>query len=256
MRKIKSDPNLSSLHGMKKIQYIWDYYKFPLLLICIVLYAAGYILYQHSVDREPVLYAALVNVTAGEDLTRQLGEGFLEYMGMDASEQELTLYSGLYLTDDELNENHQYAYASRMKILASIEGKYLDIVLMNREAFDAFSQNGYLCNLEEMLCRENPALYERLKDNLKDGIYIIEDNSAEILFDDSIPYHAVTEKYPMGLDLSQTGRIARAGFPETVYLGVIANSPRTDRAISYLEYLLSEDTDRLPGIQKQISHKR
>lgn len=253
--KIKADKYLYALHGRKKLQYIWNYYKFPLVLICIALYMTGYALYRYSVHRVTVLYTALVNVIAGDELTRQLGEGFIEYMEMDTSRQEITLYTGLYLTDDELNAYHEYAYASRMKILASIEGKLLDVVLMNREAFDAFSQNGYLCNLEELLSRENPALYERLQDSLEKGICILTDNSAEVLFDDSIPYHAVTEEYPMGLDISRLGIVADAGFEETVYLGILANSPRTDAAISYLEYLLSENRDPLPGIQTQFSRR-
>ena len=34
------DENLRTLHGRKKVQYIWDYYKLPLAVLCIVLYAA------------------------------------------------------------------------------------------------------------------------------------------------------------------------------------------------------------------------
>ena len=33
---------LKSLHGLKKIQYIWDYYKLPILVACVILYILGY----------------------------------------------------------------------------------------------------------------------------------------------------------------------------------------------------------------------
>ncbi|MCM1189760.1 MAG: hypothetical protein NC541_10760 [bacterium] len=237
MKKILRDENLTALHGRKRLQYIWNYYKFPLAVLCIVLYIAGYAAYRSITHKDTVLYTALVNVVAGADLTERLGENFVDYLDLDSAKYELTLYTGLYLTDDELNEYHEYTYASRMKILASIEGEILDVVLMNREAFDAFSQNGYLCDLGDLLSRESPALYERLAADLVNGIEILEDNSSDLIFDESTPYQAVTAEYPMGLDLSRSALIREAGFEDTVYLGIIANSPRLDAALAYLEYL-------------------
>ena len=76
-----------------------------------------------------------------------------------------------------------------------------------------------------------------MKPFIVENIFIEEDNSFELMFDPSIPYSAVTEHYPMGLDLSQTGFIAQAGFEESVYLGIIDNSPRKDTALAYLQYL-------------------
>ena len=141
------DENLKTLKGRAKIQYIWDYYKFPLTILGILLYITAYILYGHISAKNSVLYVALVNVNAGEILTEGLSRDFLNYMNLDSSKNKIELYSGLYLTDDELNENIQYAYASRIKILAMIDGELLDVVLMNQEAFDAFSQNGYLYDM-------------------------------------------------------------------------------------------------------------
>lgn len=253
--KIPRDENLGSLRGFKKIQYIWDYYKFPIIILCIFLYFAAYALYRHITQKDTVLYTGLVNVIAGEDLTERLTAGFLECQGLDPARNELTLYINLYLTDDELNAYHEYTYASRMKILASIEGRMLDVVLLNREAFEAFSQNGYLCNLAELLSQNDPALYESVRDSLVDGIVILEDNSADLIFNDSVPYQAKTEEYPMALELSRRGTIGEAGFEDAVYVGIIANSPRTDTAIEYLSYLLSDCTDHPHDTQIHTSRK-
>ena len=72
---------------------------------------------------------------AGDTLTGQLSEDFLSYMDIDTSQNRFVLYSGWFLTDDSSSEYYQYAYASRMKVLASIDAQQLDVVLMNREAF-------------------------------------------------------------------------------------------------------------------------
>ena len=234
------DENLHSLHGGKKLQYIWDYYKLPLTLLCIVLYIIGYVIYGRLTHKDTILYTALVNVSAGEDLTRGLGRDFLDYLKLDPSENKPELYTGLYLTDDERNEYHQYTYASRMKIQAAIDGERMDVVLMNREAFDAFSQSGYLYDLEELLRSENPGLYELLSSDLVGNIVILEDNSMDMLFDPSLAYSAETKEAFYGIDLSRTSLIGQAGFGEPVYLGIVANSPRVDTALKYLQYLFAE----------------
>ena len=231
---------LQSLHGLKKAQYIWDYYKLPLVVLCIILYVIVYSLYGHFTHKETVLYTALVNVSVNDSLAGQLSTGFLDYLGKDPSKNSVQLYTGLYLTDDETNSYHEYTYASRMKILASIDSEQLDVVLMNREAFDAFSQNGYLCNLEELLSDQDAALYNRLKPYLAVNTIILEDNSIDLQFDPSLTYEAVTEEHPVGLDLSVAGLIHQAGFNDTVYLGIIQNSTRKDAAVNYVKYLFSE----------------
>ena len=124
---------------------------------------------------------------------------------------------------------------------------------MDQEAFDAFSQNGYLCNIDELLAAEAPTLYGDIEPFIVENTFIAEDNSFELQFDSSIPYSAVTEEYPMGLDISQTDFIKQAGFPETVYLGIIANSPRKDTALAYLLYLFTGEYPLFYDIADNIS---
>lgn len=148
---------ISNLPGTKaKIRYIWDYYKLPIIFVCIVIYIIGYILYGHFTEKNQILSAAFVNFVPGEKLSEQLGNGFLDAQKINDSRNEVRLYKSLYITDNENNPNHEYTYASRMKILGAIDSESLDVVFMNKEAFDAFSQNGYLCDLEKLLQQKIP----------------------------------------------------------------------------------------------------
>lgn len=237
MKRSQDRETFKALHGRQKLQYVWDYYKLPLAVLCIFLYVISYILYGHFTHKETLLCTALVNVSAGETLTEQLNTGFLDFIEADRQKEQLELYTGLYLTDDENSPYHEYTYASRMKILASINSKELDVVLMDKEAFDSFSQNGYLCNLEELLSAEGTSLYNQLKPYLITNTIILEDNSVDTVLDPSIAYEAVTEEYPVGLKLSGIGLIEKAGFNNMVYLGIISNSPRKENAVSYIRYL-------------------
>ena len=185
------------------------------------------------------LYAALVNVAVGDTLTEELSSRFLTAQNLNPDKNTFRLYSGLYLTEDENNIYHEYTYASRMKSLASIDAEQLDVALMDKEAFDAFSQKGYLYNLDKLLAKQAPALHQQLAPYFVTNVEILEDNAEDLLFDSSAVYHADTEEYPMGLDLSDSPLIKKGRFPETVYLGIIKNSPRMHTVLDYLEYLFS-----------------
>ena len=93
----KTDRNtLRSLHGRKKWEHIWAYYKLPIAIVLIVVYILGYAAYRHVTKKEDVLYLGLVNITAGSDLTEQLTTGFAEAQGL-TKKQQVDLLSGLLL---------------------------------------------------------------------------------------------------------------------------------------------------------------
>ena len=71
---------ISSLPGTKaKIRYIWDYYKLPIIFVCIVIYIIGYILYGHFTEKNQILSAAFVNFVPGEKLSEHLEMVFLTH---------------------------------------------------------------------------------------------------------------------------------------------------------------------------------
>lgn len=235
----KQPRRLRELHGKARLQYLFDYYKLPFFAGCIVLYIAGYALYGHFTHKDTVLYTALVNINAGDELTSQLSGGFLKYAGRDASKEKLELYTNWYLTGDAGSANYSYTSATSTKIVASIDRECLDVVLMNREAFDAFSQNGYLLNMETFLRENAPQLLDRLQDSLVSNTVSQEEQTPDAQPDPSAAQSSGTDEYPAGIDLSQSPLISQAGFDDTAYLGVIANTPRTEAVVSYLQYLYS-----------------
>lgn len=61
---------IQSLHGRKRLDHIWTYYKIPIILVLIVVYMAAYIGYRQATRKEDVLYLALVNVSAVQELAQ------------------------------------------------------------------------------------------------------------------------------------------------------------------------------------------
>ena len=188
---------LRSLHGKKRLEHIWSYYKLPIIIVLILFYMAGYAVYRQATKKEDVLYLALVNIAPGDTLTEQLTAGFARDQGL-TGKQQVYLYSGLLLSESE-GADEEYVYASEMRIVSAITAQRLDVVLMDAEARDAFAAQGYLADLSSLI----PGLACQW------------------------------------LDVSQTPLIRQAGFPEAVYLGVLANAPHPERAAAYIDYLLT-----------------
>lgn len=246
LRFLKNNPNFNiekqksnQLHGKKKLQYIWDYYKLPIFIICILLYIISYTLYGHFTDKRIVLSTALVNITSEETLISKLSDDFLTAQNIDTNKNEVRLYTGLYLTDNENNQNYQYAYATQIKILGIINTKKLDVILMNKEAFDIFSQRGYLYNLEELLKKTDDKLYKTLSPFLEKNTVILEDDDSDLSYQSSA-VSSKTEEYPMGLNLSKSPVIQKANLSDSIYLGIIANAPNLENSIAYIRYFWNE----------------
>ena len=124
----------------EKLDHVYTYYKGPILLGLIVLLILGSVLQRQLTEKEAVLQLAFANVTVGEDLEKDLTDGFLLFDDSDRKKQEVYLYRDLYLSDEADELNHEYAYASKMKLMGAVSAVKLDLVLMNREAWDLLSR--------------------------------------------------------------------------------------------------------------------
>ena len=225
------------MNRLEKLDYIRTYYWGPILLAVIALIILGTSLYRHFTKKEQILYTACINTVIGDELENALHRDYLLARGMDPRKSEILFYRNLYLSENASEENHEIAYASRMKLLAVINSKKIDFALMNREAYDILSQSDYLLDLSE-LAREDGELYKELEPFLTENTVIIEDNAIEYNLREADTYQAVTKEVINGIDLSGIPVIRDAGFPDTVYLGIIANTPRITECCEYLRFIL------------------
>lgn len=177
------------------------------------------------------MYLAYLNVSVGEDMEAWLTEGYLTCRGLNPKRNEVRLYRNLYLSEDPDASDHEYAYASRMKLLATVNSRQLDLVLMNREAYNLCSASGYLLDLSDIL--DSACLTANQ--------VILEDNAVEYNLNAAQEYTAVTETVYNALELTQLSAFQKAGFSDSVYIGIIANTPRLTESQDYLDYLISTD---------------
>lgn len=234
----RTNNNWNELTVGQKIRQVWDYYKLPIFIAFVILYMIGYGVYRHVTVKDEIFYTACINVAPGEDLTAKLHTDFESAIVTNPKKEEMRFYTGLYLTTNTKSDTFQYAYSSQMKILASIDAEQLDVVLFDKEAYDAFSQNGYLYDLEELV-EEYPELKECTDGILTKNLVILESNAKEVVLDSSVEFASETEDLVNGIDMSHHGILAEANLSGTVYLGVLLNTPRKDACARYIQYLLT-----------------
>ena len=123
--------------------------------------------------------------------------------------------------------------------MGAIQARQMDLVLMNREAYDLFSRSGYLLELDALLAEGGGELAARLAPLLTENEIILADNSVEYMLGEAETEQIVTETVVNGLRASDLPRLRDAGYDGEIVLGVVANSPRLAEALHYLQYLLS-----------------
>ena len=213
----------------EKADHIFTYHKWTILLVLLALLIIGSIVHRQLTQKKPVLYLAVINVSLGEDVQKQLTQDFLTETGGDARRQEVYLYRDLYLSEDADALNHEYAYASKVKLTGAISAGKLDLVLMNREAYDIFSRQGYLMELT--------SLSDALSPYITENEVILSDNSVDYLLGNAEEEKVVTEAVPNSLAVSSLPLFRDAGFDGDLYLAVVSGSPRQEEADAYLRYV-------------------
>lgn len=194
---------MRNLHGKDKLQYLFDYYKLPFVLICIALYIILYALHAHFTQKEERLYLGFTNVTFSESMSEQLLTDYMQYRDFNVRKEELYSYHDLYLSKTPSDENMEYVFLSNTKVLAAIDSEKLDLVYMNQESLDFFLEKGYLADLSPLV----PA-----------GI-------------------AAQNTSCYALDLLDTAIFKNTDINDSVFVGIIENSPRKKEAVKYITYL-------------------
>lgn len=217
----------------EKWDHIWTYYKAAFLLGAILLAILVSVVITLVTRKEPVMYMAYTNIQMDDRTEQALWGDYLTDRGYNTEETEVYIHSNLYLADMPDPENYEQANGSYMKVMALIESKELDIILMNRESYDFCSANGYLLDLTELFSPEDSLVSPYIVSNM----VILEDNTIDYglgLVEELI---YVTDTVPNALDLAKLDWYQEAGYSEEVYLGIVVNTPRLDICTDYFTYL-------------------
>ena len=208
---------LKNMSWKDRAWYVWEYYKFHLLAVILVigvLSTIGTMIYRQTFTTR--LSVAIINDrSAGASSSALLESDLREYLGCGKMDL-IEINEGLMVDFNE-ESTSQYGYATLAKISALVASKSLDVVIGDQSAIDHYETVSAYQNLEELL---SPELYARVKDH----IYRAKDGEGNLT--------------PVALSLEDTALGEKTGIiMDPPYLAVIQGSPHKEAAIQMIEYL-------------------
>lgn len=214
------------LNGKQKLQYFKDYYLFPVCIVVVVLIFVGNMVWHTFLKPEEknVLYAAVIDEALDEEKRDQAASEFEAILGADGKTEHVYIDDALYLNDSNM----------LMKLQVYISCGQIDVMIMDREAFQEYAGNGSFISLDELtdedLSEKYGQEYEYAAGYLETDEITVEDNES-----------GKGEVKAYGLSLSGDNRFTEMaeGYIENPVFAVVTSSANTENALRFLDYLLA-----------------
>ena len=208
---------LSQMSWSDRIWYIWEYYKFHLLALLLILgflFTIGTILYRKTFTTR-LSFAIVNDRSGGYSSTLPLESALHQALGY-GSKDVIEFNDGLSASFDD-GPASQYTYAAMMKISALAASGSLDIMIADQAAIEHYAGVSAFADLRVLLPED---MYESLEE------YIL-----------SVP-DASGEMVPTAISLEDTDFREITGIPiDPPYLAVMADPPHTEDILRTIQYL-------------------
>ena len=197
------------LSKKKKIEYFWNYYKVPFLVVLAVLAVGIYFLHAALTQKETALNVILMDSHAVAEGS-QMADDFEDYVGLDAGKEALIQDS--YMLADSTTT---YAMTSVSKFYSEIGTKSLDVCGMTEKDFTTYTQTDAFLDLGEYLTKEQ---LEKL-----DGQLYMDGDKVLGIYAKELPV--------MQADGCYQDEAAKA------VIGIVYNTEHLETALTYLGYI-------------------
>ena len=152
---------IASLHGKKKLQYLWDYYKVWLVFLAIAIVAVNIAvtIVKGLMTKTLLQVSALsADYSAAGD---QMQEDFSSYIGGLKKHEELSFDLSIDLHPGAVTQAEQVA---DVKLQVQVSSGTLDAVLVPDYAFSYIQQRGMLMSLDDVLSPDEIETYGKAGD--------------------------------------------------------------------------------------------
>lgn len=172
----KEKKKLSRLSFGEKLQYIFDYYKFWILGV-VVLVGLVWSVGSTILHNKPTGFYAMLLNAGGTDLSGQAdeaaGAAFAEAAGLDDEKQKILVDTSATFNP---NDQSQFSMAQNAKIAALYQSHEIDVMVADPGVFTYYALNGSFVDLRDVLDDETLAGYEA-----SGQVYYIDQHVQELL---------------------------------------------------------------------------
>jgi len=204
-----------------KLDYIWEYYKFHIVCITIVLFIIFSMLNLWIFNPRPdtVLFISWNGGFATEDQLKSLKDSLEERLIPEGENEEVVI-AQFFLSSDDPAMN----MAELQRTAAMLAAGTIDFFIVNSELLEQYSRFGYFMPLENVLTiiqSKNPEAYRRIEENVVTADFEIEEG--------------VRENLSAGIKIGNSPLFLKHGlYRQDIYISIAATTNQLDNIIEAL----------------------
>lgn len=213
--------NWKNLTGKDKLEYVWEYYRIPIVLIACVLIFISSMWVKFSTESDQLLNLLMINSNLSEAPSQNSFQEFFEENGYQLFENAVECNISLNFTAGKDQRDHEILNMENYQLLSTwiLSGDY-DVFLGTGEPFSNIAKQGALMDLSEILSEDTLNKYEDVM------LYVDKDGKIE--------------PYPCAVYIKDHRWLSENGGYEECYLGILKGGQNQDAAIKFVEYLLGQ----------------
>lgn len=218
---MKYKVNFKALSTKAKIEYIWGYYRWHILLIICVISIIVSTIFHVMTHKDPLLTVIMLNSYSSMTDTTDAGfEEFFKIYNYENFDGALELKKDLYFYGRE-STNHE-DYQNYEVLLALLLAGDCEVFFGTGDIYLEFVKQGYFMNLSEVLSDKLLAQY-----------------GEQIIYSDDL---GECKEYPAAIKLKNNQWLIQNNYyEEECYFGILKNSDTPKIAADFAEFLLEYD---------------
>ncbi len=151
---MKKDSKFQSLSTKAKIQFIWDYYRWHILVgLCVLVFGIS-TLHDVFSYRDPILNITMINSYISSYSPEETFADFLDTYGYETFDHAVIVDDGIYFGSDP-----QTAMISSQRLMCTLAAGETDMIFWSSDDPDCFSHDAFLADLSTILPAEILSAY-------------------------------------------------------------------------------------------------
>lgn len=201
----------------QKLDHLWTYYKTEMYIALLLLMVAAMIATGIVNRNQKVRLSGVVVNHVSLDAYSYLSDGYYLHAGPEGGEVQI---SNVIYTDPTTNKNIDDTYNYTLQVIAMVEAKTLDYLVMDRVGLEGFMSQDFFMDLRLLLTEQE---LQRWEDAL---IYMQYDDTGEVM--------------PVAICLDETDFGTRFPQEGSRYIAFVANTTRQQTCLDFWDYLVGE----------------
>jgi hypothetical protein len=202
---------MSELSTKKKAEYIWDYYKIPIIAVLLVIIVSIYLIYAQITRINYVFNFTYIGSFMDDAKRVELQNKLTDVVVKDGSKNKKANIEVIPISSG--NDNPAYVE----KLVAELATGSIDVIVLDNKMFSQYQKSGAflrLDNIKELNLR---------KSQYKSSLVFGNNSKAEVY----------------GLSLGKNNKLKQMGIDvENKVIGILSSSKQRDKSLKVLKWIL------------------